>query len=453
VLELDGSPEIYKHDGTDALYCNGGGTSGCSQCHTDQGFVPFITSGGWTAGGNQLGATPVDAPEASPPGCFTCHKPHETGDFSLRTQAAVTLVDGVTSFNGGMGNLCVSCHKARTPVDKASTTTTISPGVTATDTTAQGSLNTLISSPTFTATTTKPTLLQAWSSSSGAHHGPQSDFIEGVNNWKYTGKTDYTYMQHLTGATDTCVTCHMYGFVDLDAATAGDQLPTGRLGGNLESGGHGWYLTSSVHGTKTDLIAECKTCHKTGGTGNPWPTTAAATTFDASGHTSGDIDGDGTTSDILVEVEHLKDKLLTYYGNHSNFLTIAYTISGLDSSKKQLYTGYTIAATVAGQAPVVSAANTGADYTTGGTGTDTWDWHKDWEFNPVSAPAIDYPGTTLAVVALNKWQSQSFWNLKLFMDDKSGGVHNPKFAARILFDALQNLKDKGVAGITLGTRP
>ena len=40
---------------------------------------------------------------ASPPGCFTCHKPHISGDFSLRKVSSETLVDGTNSFNGGNG--------------------------------------------------------------------------------------------------------------------------------------------------------------------------------------------------------------------------------------------------------------------------------------------------------------------------------------------------------------
>jgi hypothetical protein len=435
VFEPAGSAEMYIQEGSDALYCNGGGTSGCSQCHTDQGFVRFIDAGGWKASGNQLGATPADAPQASPPGCWTCHKPHETGDFSLRTQVAVTLVDGTTSFNGGMGNLCVSCHKSRTPPNAASTTTTITPTISATDIRTVATLVAL-GHVTFPATSTKPTIVQAWSSSTGPHHGPQADFLEGINNWKYPSMADYAPMQHLTGATDTCVTCHMYGFIDPD--------PTGRLGGNNQMGGHGWYLNSAVHGTATDVVAQCKTCHKTSGTGSAWPTVASATTFEKNGHTAAaDWDNSAVTEDILLEINGLKKTLLGYFGNNANFLTVTYDYDPV--TKK--YSGYTLAAAGAGVAPVLAVPS--GNYTPSGNA----DWHKDWQFNPFSAPGLDSAGTTQAQVALNLWQSQSFWNLKLFMEDRSRGIHNPKFAARILYDAIKNLNDNG-AGLTLGgTRP
>jgi hypothetical protein len=253
--------------------------------------------------------------------------------------------------------------------------------------------------------------------------------MEGINNWPYPSKADYTAGSHLS-ATDSCVTCHMYE-------------PASRLGGTLALGGHGTYLTDAVHGTSKDLVDQCKTCHKTGGPGSVWPTLASATTFQTSGHTSAvNIDGLNGNQDILLEIEGLKKTLLGYFGNGANFLQITYS---LDASKK--YIGYTIAAAAAGMGPVTAVG--GGNYTPGSPA----DWHKNWEFNSYSAPPIDtYPATTLAYPALTLWQSQAFWNLKLFMEDKSAGIHNPTFAARMLFDAVQVLNDNGAA-LTLGTRP
>jgi hypothetical protein len=420
----------YEFDGSDSMYCNG---SSCSQCHTAQGFVSFVNTG---VAGNQE--------PASPPGCFTCHKPHETGDFSLRTTTAVKLIDNVTTFDKGKGNLCVTCHHARTP---AVTNPLGNSGISATDTTLVSGFAGLVSHGlyTITATTTAPKNFQRWSSSSGPHHGPQSDFMMGVNNWTYT-KTAVTYQgpsAHYNPAADSCVACHMY-----DPAT-------GNLSGTLSMGGHGWYLTDTVHGASTDLVGLCKNCHVSGGTGAPWPTAVTATTFDKSNHTIGDIDGDGATSDVIVEIDHMKKALLTYFGNSANFLNVSYTLDGAKN-----YTGYTFAAGSTAQAPVTSTDGT-ADYVPGAT----WDWHRDWEFNAAAITAVDTGVTNiLAYPMLNKWQSQSFWNFKLFMEDKSRGVHNPRYAAQILYDAIMNLYDNGVpksaygmgaqASLSgLGTRP
>ncbi len=420
VLEPAGSPEIYIAEGSNAMYCNGGDPGGCSKCHTDQGFVASLTNGGVN----------INVPAASQPGCFTCHAPHETQNFTLRTQAPALLVDGTSTFNKGKGNLCVICHQART---KASS------GVTATNNSAISGFAALIGTYSITPSTSAPKVLQRWSSSSGPHHGPQADFLMGTNFWKDPALVPADFIgagQHYTNlmAPDGCVTCHMY------------EPETGRLGGNLSMGGHGKYLNGAVHGNPVDLVAQCKTCHVSGGVGDPWPTAVTATTFESSNHTVGDIDGDGFTDDILVEIEHLKKKLLTYFGLGSNFLTITYTLDG-----NKNYTGYSIAAAIDGQAPVTDLS--GDDYVPGAVLTDEQGWHRDWEFNGFSPTSVDFGVTSIqAYPALTKWQSESLWNFKYFMEDKSAGIHNPTFAAQILYDAIKHLNDNGTV-ITLGTRP
>jgi hypothetical protein len=102
-----GGEEWTMFHGSNALYCNSGSSSGCAKCHTHDGFVDFVTTGSVVAS---------NYPDPAEIQCFTCHHPHETGDFSLRTTAAVTLVDGTTTYDKGAGNLCVQCHISRTEV-------------------------------------------------------------------------------------------------------------------------------------------------------------------------------------------------------------------------------------------------------------------------------------------------------------------------------------------------
>ena len=424
VLEPAGSAEMFIAEGSNAMYCNNGDPNGCSKCHTDQGFVASLTNGGAN----------TQVPAASQPGCFTCHAPHENEDilFPVRKQTSVSLVDGLTTFNKGTGNLCAICHQART---KASS------GVTATNNSADSGFAALIAGSPYaiTATTTAPKVLQVWRSSSGPHHGPQADFLTGSNHWPDPALLPGSYFgasQHYSTlmAPDACATCHMYG------------PQSGRLGGDLSMGGHGMYLDGEVHGSPVDLVAQCKTCHVSGGVGNPWPTEVTATTFESSDHTVGDIDGDSSTDDILVEIDHLKKKLLTYFGESANFLNITYTLDGAKN-----YTAYSIAAAADGQAPVTDLS--GSDYLPGGPG-DEQGWHRDWEFNAFTPTSVDFGVTSiLAYPALTKWQSESLWNFKFFMEDRSAGIHNPRFAAQILFDAIKHLNDNITSDITLGARP
>jgi hypothetical protein len=347
----------FEFEGSDSMYSNG---AYCSQCHTDQGFVSWVTTG--TAGNQE---------PASPPGCFTCHSPHETGNFSLRKQTPVTLIDG-TTYDHGAGNLCVNCHHARTAA-----TAGASPFLTGYATTAQ--------SPTV------PVL--QWSSSSGPHHGVQSDvglgrdfFAEGANT--YVGTSP-----HFTATVDSCVSCHKF-----DPAT-------GNLSGSLQLGGHGFYLTADVHGAQTDVVALCKTCHITVGT--TFPTTHLA---------PADWDGKNGTQDKLLEIKGLRNTLLGYFATSANFPAATPT-------------------------PVVTPS--GGPFTVDPTLVHN-EWNQDWVFNPSSTK-----------LQLDASQSEAFWNLKLFIEDRSGGIHNPTFAAQILYDSIDILNNDVNYPVTLtkGTRP
>lgn len=134
-------------------------TSGCSQCHTAQGFVTYLTEG------------ELSAPEnPAPIGCFTCHAPHTVGDLSLRTIEPVSLLVGGT-FDQGLGNLCANCHQLRV----------VSP---------DPNLESITITNRF-----------------GGHHGPQANVLSGNGGYSFDGE-EFGHGAH-ANVPDGCVTCHM----------------------------------------------------------------------------------------------------------------------------------------------------------------------------------------------------------------------------------------------------
>ena len=160
----------------------------CQGCHTNEGFIERVKTG--TVDVKKFVRYPSEI------GCFTCHAPHDTGDFSLRKTSAVTLANGVR-FDRGNGNLCANCHQARrTPKDEV-----------------------------------KPRNIPT--ASWGAHHGPQADMLSGTNAYEYPGKK-YSSSAHAALPQATCVTCHM-------------TLPSGRYSLSPAIGGHSFNVGGEVH--------------------------------------------------------------------------------------------------------------------------------------------------------------------------------------------------------------
>ncbi|MGQ9630542.1 MAG: hypothetical protein ACUVXI_09545 [bacterium] len=240
----------YDHsghkNGGNSYYANG---AGCQRCHTNEGFIEYVSTG------------KVD-PEAyveypSQPGCFTCHSPHETGDLSLRTTAAVTLANGKT-FDRGEGNLCANCHQARvnaTEAVKAMPADKISP---------------------------------YW----GAHHGPQADMIAGTNAYEFPGKS-YSSSAHSMVVEDGCVDCHM-------------SLPKGRYGLSPDVGGHSFNIKGEVHEVETLNASGCIACHK------DIKQVAGKDIFDKMA--DADYDNDGTVEPLQAEVGGLLEKFVNDKG-------------------------------------------------------------------------------------------------------------------------------------------
>jgi hypothetical protein len=95
----------------------------CAGCHTNEGFYERYTRGfsneTFTLNAPSGPMCYQNYPDASRPGCFTCHAPHKRGNFTVRDSNAVnifTLVGGQTAsvWNSTVSsNLCVKCHQPR----------------------------------------------------------------------------------------------------------------------------------------------------------------------------------------------------------------------------------------------------------------------------------------------------------------------------------------------------
>ncbi len=156
--------------GTAAAYA--GSRSGCTACHSSEGFTDA----------EEIGSiSDAEAPlVASQQNCRTCHEIHTTytgADWALTTTEPVVFEANGETFDGGKGNLCASCHQPRRVM-------------------AEGV------DGVFEITSTH------W----GPHHGPQSTMLLGQIG---AGMEENNPSRH-AGVEDTCVACHLGGAKDHD---------------------------------------------------------------------------------------------------------------------------------------------------------------------------------------------------------------------------------------------
>ena len=181
----------------------------CAGCHTSQGFLDRIATGGATAS--------MDIEDPLPQNCYTCHQIHSTfttDDWALTQQEPVTLWEGGQTLDFGKGNLCISCHQAR------------------------------VVSPPLPDPATGGTITIT-SSRYGPHHGPQGTMLPGLNGYEMAGPEPYENSAHtLLLANNTkhaCIVCHM-----------------GTAQGT-ESGGHTFRVISEAGDINTAACVECHT--------------------------------------------------------------------------------------------------------------------------------------------------------------------------------------------------
>lgn len=228
-----------------AFYANGGG---CQSCHTHKGFVESLATG------EPDSKSFVEWP--SQPNCFTCHAPHERGDFSLRTTAPVTLASG-REFDQGDANLCVNCHRARTASDIV-----------------------------------KETPAAQVRSYFGPHYGTQAAVFMGTGAYEFEGQ-NYSSSQHRFSVDDSCVGCHM-------------PLPEGRYSLSAALGGHSFNIAHGEEGEVSLNATSCLGCHE------GIKQVAGTALFDTPA--GADWDGDGSIEVAQAEVRGLLDHLVNRNG-------------------------------------------------------------------------------------------------------------------------------------------
>lgn len=227
-----------------ASYAN---SEGCQRCHTNEGFIEFVKTG-------KVDAKKVVA-DPSEIGCFTCHAPHDTGDFSLRKTGKVELSSGAV-FDKGKANLCANCHRSTT-TPKAEVRARSIP-------------------------------FDFW----GAHHGPQADMLLGTNAYEFPGKK-YSNSAHARLPEAQCVTCHM-------------TQPNGRYALMPTIGGHSMRIAGEVHEAPKLNTAGCLGCHddmKQVPGKHVFSRVAAA-----------DWDGDGKIETVQEEIQGLADRIINKQG-------------------------------------------------------------------------------------------------------------------------------------------
>lgn len=146
-----------------------GGRASCVKCHSGIGFVENLK-----VEAGDIEAEDMNLDHAAI-GCATCHDPHDvTNPHQVRNMDSVTLGNGEVVTEGGMGMLCMNCHKGRRDI------------------------NTYVAGQVGDP-----------SSHFGPHHGPQTDMLVGTNAVEYGQRIRSS--THVNAVEDACVTCHMQG--------------------------------------------------------------------------------------------------------------------------------------------------------------------------------------------------------------------------------------------------
>ncbi len=230
-------------------------SSSCARCHTTEGMQEYVAG---------MPAREILHPSA--PGCFACHSPHSTGDFTLRVTGPVTMlsgIDGVPDYSytttHKSTNMCITCHQPR-------------------------AMNPMAPAYTKTAATDSIVLTSSrWYN----HYGIQGPMLIGKGGYEFAGAS-FPSSYHKTLATSgslECSTCHM-------------QEPVG--GGATKAGGHTMKFEYDYHGTGRVITTACQKCHS-----DITSSTMSRADFDDYRKSSG-----VSRHDIAIRIDSLKNMLI-----------------------------------------------------------------------------------------------------------------------------------------------
>jgi hypothetical protein len=229
--------DVSRH--ANPLYAERGSEASCAPCHSGAGFVA------WVKGGK---ASLTEVPEVTAITCATCHEPHsDANEHQVRT-VEVTLENGEQVTGGGLGKLCMNCHKSRRNAA-------------------------VYTGPNF-----------SYSSHYGPHHGPQAEMLIGTNVPTFGKKLPSS--AHFAALENACVTCHM---------AEGHADESGNI---ILAGSHSFSMTTP---DGVDNVKACEECH--GDIGESF----GEKKFYMNG--VADHDGDGVEEGLADEVEGLLEKL------------------------------------------------------------------------------------------------------------------------------------------------
>lgn len=234
----------------------------CNQCHSGKAFYEFVEAR------SQSKTPSLTGKNNSPLACTICHDPHSTtNEKQVRTVNADTLANGYKIVEGGLGKICMNCHKARSD--------------------AQASV------------VTKYT----YSTRLGPHHGPQADVFLGRNAIEYNENYKYSItglMSH-EGVENSCATCHMYPSPDVYGSLGYNNPGINQMGGHTFKLKGYKFIADGMNIKTTDStiiehVAACKECH------------GEITDF-GDIKAFADYDGDDVLEGVQAEIEGLLAKL------------------------------------------------------------------------------------------------------------------------------------------------
>ncbi len=246
----------------------GEGRESCVQCHSGIGFAEYAETG------------TAESLDYAPITCVACHDPHSADEeYQLRKLDDVTLENGEVVTSGGLGQLCMNCHRSRRNVEE---------------------------------------YVQEYHSHYGPHYGPQADMLAGTNAVEYGETVRNT--THNVAVSDGCVGCHM------SSDTPGEDEP-----GYLSVGEHTFAMTwdAETPDDPTDdveNVGACAGCH------------GEIETFDKLA--SADYDGDGELEGVQTEVRGLMRRLaleLPPMGEPEVEVTEEYTPAQLKAAYNYLF--------------------------------------------------------------------------------------------------------------------